>query len=468
MACRAPEVHAVTVTDVKTMKKMTAAERRAILSLSGAYALRMLGLYLALPILSPYAAELPGGATFWVGMAVGVYGIGQAIFQMPFGIMSDHVGRRPTILLGLALFGVGSLVGALARTAPVLVAGRFLQGVGAISSVVVAAVADLTRDDVRQRAMTMLGVNIGIAFGLGLVLGPLVADWLGVPGLFYVSALLAVLALVTTFLFVPEPPASPHDPRPTFKQTISVFKDPVLFRINVAMVCLHLGITAIFVVLPLQIEKFLPRAELWKTYAPVIGTGLLGMLATAELVDRFRLNKEALLAGASLLALGSTILRLGFDSHTGLFWGLLVFVLGFAIVEPILPALVTQYASTRVRGTAAGAFNMSQFSGAGLGGIAGAWFLARNPADLFWMVAFLGTIIVVLSSTLTNPRSFRWFEVPTAPVTPERWPRIQEKLLSHPGVRDAVYDPGGPLVRFKYVDGKTTEERLREYAGELS
>jgi MFS family permease len=447
---------------VNDPKKMSAIERRAILSLSGAYSLRMLGLYLALPILSPYAAALPGGsATFWVGMAVGVYGIGQAIFQMPFGILSDHVGRRPTILLGLALFGVGSLVGAWAQSAPVLVLGRFLQGTGAISSVVVAAVADLSREQVRQRAMTMLGVIIGVSFGVGMVGGPMLAAHMGVPGLFYLSAGLAVAAIVTTFFMVPEPPASTHVSRPTFRQTISVFRDMTLLRINVAMIALHIGITAVFVVLPLQVAHFVPQAELWKIYAPVIGVGLVGMVLTAEFVDRFRINKEALMAGAACLFAGNLLIRAGFNSQGGLTLGLIIFVLGFAIVEPLLPALVTQYASATVRGTAAGAFNMSQFTGAGLGGMVGAYFLSRNPSSLFWLLAGLAAVILLMAASLTNPRHFRYFEMDTTVLSPTAWQRIQADLLKEPGVRDATYDPDGPCLQIKYVLGKTTEEKLR-------
>jgi MFS family permease len=432
---------------------MTARERTAVLSLAGAYSLRMLGLYLALPILSPYAAGLPGGTSFWVGMAVGVYGIGQAIFQMPFGVLSDHVGRRPAILLGLGVFGLGSLLAAVATTAPML---------GAISSVVVATVADLTREEVRQRAMSMLGINIGVAFGCGLVGGPLLATHLGVPGLFYLSGGLAVVALATTFFFVPEPVVSSHVARPTIRQTIGVFRDPVLLRINVAMLALHLGLTAMFVVLPLQMGQFVDQSELWKTYAPVIGVGLVGMLLTAEFVDRYRVNKEALLVGALCLIGGGLLMWTGFDSRAGLFWGLILFVLGFAVVEPVLPVLVTQYTSASVRGTAAASFNMSQFTGAGLGGLAGAYFLARNKADLFLLIGGLSTVIFLMSLTLPNPRSFRYFEVATEVLTPEAWHRIQQELLRRRGVRDAVYHAEGvPMIRIKFAPGTTSEDELR-------
>jgi MFS family permease len=441
---------------------MTSRERTAILSLAGAYSLRMLGLYLALPILSPYAADLPGGTSFWVGMAVGVYGIGQAIFQMPFGILSDHFGRRPAILLGLGVFGLGSLLAAVATTAPMLVAGRFLQGMGAISSVVVATVADLTREEVRQRAMSMLGINIGVAFGCGLVGGPLLATHLGVPGLFYLSGGLAVVALVTTFFLVPEPVVSSHVARPTFRQTIGVFRDPVLLRINVAMMALHLGLTAMFVVLPLQMGRFVDQSQLWKTYAPVIGVGLAGMLVTAEFVDRYRVNKEALLAGALCLVGGGLLMWAGFDSKAGLFWGLILFVLGFSVVEPVLPVLVTQYTSASVRGTAAASFNMSQFTGAGLGGLAGAYFLARVPANLFLLIGILATVIFLMSLTLPNPRSFRQFEVRTRELTPGDWHQIQQELLLRRGVRDAVYHAGDePTIRVKYAPGTISEEELR-------
>jgi MFS family permease len=386
-------------------RQFRGADRLALLSLSGAYALRMLGLYLVLPVLSPYAAGLPGGATFWVGMAVGSYAFAQTAFQIPFGWLSDQWGRRRTIVVGLLLFAAGSVVAAEATTAPLLVLGRVLQGVGAISSVVVALVGDIARPEIRQRAMSTLGVVIGVAFGIGLTVGPWLAVQLSVPGVFRLCAILAVLSAAAVLLFVPSRNAGEHHPRPTFRETLGVFRDPSLLRINMAMLALHLGLTALFVVLPIQVERLVPREEMWRVLAPAIVVGLALLGLTAELVDRHHAEKPALLAGGVLLAAGALLLRSGWDTIGGMTLGLVVFVAGFAVVEPILPSLVTHYAAPNVRGTAAGAFSMSQFFGGGVGGLAGAFFLARREVDLFWLAAALGAVIALLALGLRPART---------------------------------------------------------------
>lgn len=378
-------------------------ERLALLSLAFAYALRMLGLYLVLPVLSPYAAALPQGGSLWVGMAVGAYGLAQALFQMPFGWLSDHYGRRRAILAGTALFTLGSLIGAAARTAPVLVLARFLQGTGAIASVVVAMVADLARPEFRQRAMALLGVVIGVSFGLGLLSGPILAAGIGIPGLFLAAAGLGVLSFVAIRFLVPAAPVQ-TEVRPTLRQSFGTLHDSRLLRVNLAMLVLHLGLTALFVVLPLQIDRLLPRAAAWQVYAPAIGGGLVALLLTAELVDRRHLDRQALGVGAVCFAAGAVLLRIGFETPGGLRLGALILVLGFAIIEPILPALVTHYSPSSVRGTAAGAFSMSQFGGAALGGLVGAWYVARRPDDLFLLLAGLGLFILAVASSLPDPR----------------------------------------------------------------
>jgi MFS family permease len=374
-----------------------------LLSLAFAYGLRMLGLYLVLPILSPYAASLPGGATFWVGMAVGSYGFAQTAFQVPFGAVSDHFGRRRTIVAGLVLFVAGSLVAAVAKTAPALVLGRTLQGAGAISSAVMALVGDLARPEYRQRAMSLLGIAIGITFALGLTVGPILAVRLSVPGLFYLCAIMGALSAVAILVFVPSGRDAPHPPRATFRQTIGVLHDLTLARVNLAVWALHLGLTALFVVLPIQIETLVPREEMGRVLAPAIGIGVVVLAATAFLVDRFRAERTFLVIGAVLLVAGSLVLRGGYDRLGGLTLGLVIVVMGIAVLEPILPSLVTLYAGREVRGLAAGTYSMSQFFGAGLGGLSGAYFLARIPADIAWLVAGTGVVIALAAIGLPSP-----------------------------------------------------------------
>ncbi len=386
-------------------RNMTGNERGALLSLAFAYGLRMLGLYLAMPVLSPYAASLRAGGSFWVGMAVGGYGITQGIFQLPFGSLSDHFGRKSALLTGLVLFVIGSLVAAVAETAPVLVIGRMIQGAGAISSVIVATVADLAPDAIRQRAMTMLGAIIAATFAMGVLGGPILAEHISIPGLFYMSAAMGVLSIVALVFLVPEPPVRHSAPRPTFREILAVFHDSILLRINLAMFALHLSTTALFVILPLRVEEFWPREDAWRVYGPAIGAGMVAMWLAAEWIDRHRVDRPVLIVGAVCLTAGSLALRFGLDGKPGIFWGLFLFVVGFALIEPILPALVTRYTSVTVRGTAAGAFSMSQFFGAGIGGVTAAFFLARSASHLFWVLAGLSAGILLLAVVLPDPRS---------------------------------------------------------------
>lgn len=420
--------------------QLSPAERLALLSLAFAYALRMLGLYLVLPVLSPYVAGLPHGASLWVGMAVGAYGLAQAIFQVPFGWLSDHYGRRQAILAGTGLFILGCLLGAVGRTAPVIVLARFLQGMGAIASVVVAMVADLARPAVRQRAMSTLGVVIGLSFAVGLMGGPAIAAHFGVPALFQIGAGLGVVSALGILFFVPEPPRV-GGARPTLRQSLATLRDPRLLKVNVAMLSLHLALTGLFVILPLRVDTLLPRADAWQVYAPAIAAGLAALLITAELVDRRHLDRQALAAGAVLLVAGSVLLKFGFATRGGLTLGALVYVLGFAVIEPILPALVTHYSAPEVRGMAAGAFSMSQFAGAALGGLGGAWFVARRPDDLFWMMAALGGVILLVAWRLPNPR---------AP---------QSGGASGRGL-DSVVDPAGPSAPAPPPDAAPVPEPL--------
>lgn len=378
-----------------------------ILSLAFAYGLRMLGLYLVLPILSPYTASLPGGATFWVGMAVGSYGFAQTAFQVPFGAISDHFGRRRTIVAGLVLFVLGSLVAAVAKSAPILVLGRVLQGSGAISSAVMALVGDLAPPAIRQRAMSILGITIGLTFGIGLTLGPILAVRLSVPGLFYLCALMGVLSAMAVLIFVPSGRDGSHPPRATFRQTIGVLQDLSLLRVNLAVMALHLGLTALFVVLPLQIETLMPREAMGRVIGPAIGIGLVVLVATAIVVDRFHVERAALLVGAGLFVLGAVLLRTGFDRIGGLTLGLTVVVAGIAVLEPILPSLVTLYAGTEVRGLASGTYSMCQFFGAGVGGLAGAFYLARQPVDIVYLVGALGLVIAGAAIGLPPPHGPR-------------------------------------------------------------
>ncbi len=232
---------------------MLGAERRAVAVLASVFAVRMLGLFLLLPIIALYAASFPEASTLMIGLAVGAYGITQALFQIPFGLLSDRIGRKPVIVSGLLIFALGSLLAALADSATMLVLGRILQGAGAVSAAITALVADLTRVEVRTRAMAVIGMTIGASFLLALIAGPLLAAWVGVSGVFQVTAVLALAAAAGVSFAVPSPalPAETPGSLVTLRAALAV---PALLRLNLGVLVLHAVLTASFVAVPLTLD----------------------------------------------------------------------------------------------------------------------------------------------------------------------------------------------------------------------
>ena len=293
---------------------MNAMERRSVLALSGVISSRMFGLFLLLPVLALYAAAMPGSTPFLVGLALGIYGLTQALFQLSFGMCSDIFGRKGVITLGLFVFIAGSVIAALSDTLPWLIAGRAIQGAGAVSSAVLALTADLTREEQRTKAMALIGISIGAVFLTSMALAPVLSLYIGIPGLFWLTAGLGVVALLLLHGVVPSP--SRHlrhrDVTPTASRVPAVLRDPQLMRLNVGALVLHLVLTALFVVLPAELSRMGDMAlhEHWKVYFPVLLLSVIGMvplIAAGSRADRiapmFRVAIFLLLAGLGGMSL---------------------------------------------------------------------------------------------------------------------------------------------------------------------
>ena len=361
-----------------TPDRMTPAEMRAGASLASIFALRMLGLFLILPVFSVYAQTLPGGDNLaLVGFALGAYGLTQALLQIAFGIASDRYGRKPVIVFGLLLFAAGSLIAALAPDIWWMIAGRVLQGSGAISAAVTALAADLTREQHRTKVMAMIGASIGLSFALSLVGAPLIYAAIGMGGIFGLTGGLALGAVVLLLKVVPQAP--PMVARGVNVPFSSVLLDGQLARLNFGVLSLHVMQTALWVVVPAALVQSggLPLAEHWKVYLPAVLASFVVMLPAIFIAERH--GKIRMVFGAAVLLL--LLVQAGLYAYgTGLYpiglW-LMLFFVGFNILEAMQPSLISRIAPAAAKGAALGIYNTTQSLGLFLGGILGG-LLGKN------------------------------------------------------------------------------------------
>ena len=366
--------------------RFTRDEWRACLALSMLYGLRMLGLFLVFPILAAESKKLDGGTDpVWVGIAVGVYGLTQAFLQIPFGIASDRYGRRRVIVWGLAVFALGSFVAALATTIQWLAVGRALQGAGAISAAVTAFLADSTRDEVRTRAMALIGGTIGVSFALSLVMAPVLSMWIGMEGLFWLTGLLVITAMWPVIRM--REPAHKKPPDYSFTQARhTVFSNGQLMRLNLGIFMIHMVQTALFVVIPLAlIDMGMALATHWKIYLPVVLVSFGAMVIPIFWAERTGRNKPAFLGAIAVM--GLAILGFAWSPHVIWIWGLvlLLFFTSFNVLEAFLPSWVSRVAPLEHRGLALGIYNTTQSLGLFTGGLMGRGMAkAFGPSAVYW------------------------------------------------------------------------------------
>lgn len=357
---------------------MSPLELRAGASLSSLFALRMLGLFLILPVFAVHAPELAGGDNLTlVGIALGAYGLAQAILQIPFGIASDRWGRKPVIAVGLVVFALGSFLAASATDIYVVIAGRALQGAGAISSVVVALAADLTREQHRTKTMGMIGASIGFTFALSLVVAPLLFESIGLGGLFVLTGVLSLAGIAVVYGAIPDVPQVHVDVTGAQPSLASVLADPELARLNFGIFSLHLVQMAMFVVIPrAMIDAGLPLTAHWKAYLPVLLVSFALMIPPILYADRR--NKPQIVMGGAVALMLLVQGGLMFAHHlTALVVLLLLFFAAFNVLEAMLPSLISRIAPERARGSAIGVYNTTQTMGLFAGGLAGGW-LAKH------------------------------------------------------------------------------------------
>ncbi|MDH5220337.1 MAG: MFS transporter [Betaproteobacteria bacterium] len=380
---------------------MSAEELRAGASLAGIFGLRMLGLFLILPVFAVHAPQLAGGHNLvLVGIALGAYGLVQAILQIPFGMASDRWGRKPVIVAGLLVFAAGSFLAAAAQDIWMAIAGRGLQGAGAISAVVMALAADLTREQHRVKVMAMVGASIGLSFALSLVAAPALYHLVGMGGLFVLTGLLALAAIVVVVKMVPPAPPRPAAPADAPGALRLSLLDPQLVRLNAGIFVLHSVQMAMFVVVPpLLVASGLPIASHWKVYLPVVLASFALMAPPIWYADRRNAGRGVMLGAIALLALAEGGFSLAGPRIGPLAMLLLAFFAAFNVLEALIPSLVSRIAPAHARGTAIGVYNTTQTLGLFCGGLAGGWIAEHfGPAAVFGTCTALALAWIALAA----------------------------------------------------------------------
>ncbi len=448
---------------------MTNAERRAVATLAGIFGLRMLGLFLLLPVLALYAEQLQGNTPLLVGLAVGAHGLTQAMFQIPYGLLSDRLGRKPVIAAGLLVFALGSVVAALADDIWGVIVGRALQGAGAIAAAVLALTADLTREEQRTKAMALIGISIGVVFIIALIAGPTLGARIGLAGLFWLTGALALAAIVLLWRAVPTPvrTARRGPDRNTPSEFAGVLRDPQLLRLDAGIFVLHLVMTALFVVVPLALVHHanLAVAAHWKVYVPVLVLSLAAVVPLIFLSTRKHLVARILRAAIMLLLVSQLILLFGYRSLPGVIFALWVFFWGFNALEAMLPSLISRVAPGDSRGAAIGVYNTFQFLGVFMGGVVGGWIYGAwgmSGVFVFCAVMLLVWLALALTAPALNLFDTRLLRVGRS--APEQARALAGRLSAVPGVMEAIVIAEEGIAYLK-VDRRTLdEERLREFS----
>ncbi|MGL1834207.1 MFS transporter [Rhodocyclaceae bacterium SMB388] len=383
---------------------MTPAERRAGVSLAAIFGLRMLGLFLILPVFAVHAHTIPGGDDLTlVGIAIGAYGLTQAFLQIAFGAASDRFGRKPVIVAGLLIFLLGSVVAALADHIHMVIAGRVLQGAGAISAAVTALAADLTRDQHRTKIMAMIGASIGLVFAFSMVAAPLLYALIGMAGIFWLTAALAAGAIYVVLRVVPD---APPVPRATGGRFIDVLRDAQLMRLNFGVFALHLIQTTMWVLVPAALVAAggLPMVEHWKVYLPAVLLSFAVMVPAIIIAEKHGRMKFVFNAAIILLVFVQLGLLMFGHSLVGLALSLTLFFVAFNVLEATQPSWISKIAPAANKGTALGVYNTLQSIGLFVGGMLGgliAQHYGSQAVNLF--CAVIALVWLGLAATMTPP-----------------------------------------------------------------
>lgn len=423
---------------------ISAPERRATLAISSIMGLRMLGLFLILPVFSLYASDLENVTPTLIGLAIGAYGFTQALLQIPFGLLSDRFGRKPMITFGLILFAIGSVVAALSDgNIYGIIFGRILQGAGAVSAVLMALTADLTREENRTKAMATIGMSIGSAFLLSLIISPMLNAWIGVPGMFWLIALLAIAAIGLLHTAVPTPVRSivHRDAQTVPAKLSSVLKDSQLLRLDFGILTLHMQLTAMFVVIPLALlnDAKLPSIQHWQVYLPVMLASVAVMIPCIIIAEKYRKMKWVFSGAVATLMLVQLGLSQWHDTLFSLVIALWIFFSAFNLLEASLPSLISKTAPPASKGTAMGVYASGQFFGAFLGGLGGGWLFEHYGMGAVFLFCSASSFLwLILAVTMKAPKHLSSHLLNVGKVNAQEAEQLSRRLLAVTGVAEAV------------------------------
>ncbi|MGV2871004.1 MFS transporter [Colwellia sp. E150_009] len=417
-------------------------EKKAAFSLASVFGVRMLGLFMILPVFALYGEQLAGYSPLWLGLAIGAYGLTQALLQIPMGILSDRYGRKPVILAGLVVFLIGSVVAALSTSIYGVVIGRAIQGMGAIASAILALAADLSREEQRPKVMATIGMFIGLSFTLAMILGPIVADAFGLSGLFWFTALLTIIAMLLIQFVVPysvsKAPRGDNVALP--KQVVKLIRHPQLARLNAGVFVLHMALTACFITLPKQfVASGLALENHWQLYLPTL-LGSFFLMVPFMIIAMKKQQEKPMFSGAvALLSLALFFLWLLPTGLGSLIFSVVLFFTAFNYLEATMPSILSRIAPAGVKGSVMGIYSTSQFLGAFAGGIIGGFVASRlGEHSIFLVMAFISLMWLILSFGMQKLKKSKSFSFSTNIHTAERVEEVSELLINMPGIIEAT------------------------------
>jgi MFS family permease len=424
-------------------EKLSPTEVRAIAGLASIYGLRMLGMFIILPVFAFYAEHLPGGDNYTlVGIALGAYGLTQAILQVPFGWLSDRFGRKPVIYGGLLLFALGSFVAAAATDIYWVIIGRVIQGAGAISAAVMALAADLTREEHRTKAMAAIGMTIGTTFALSLVIAPSLNRMIGVPGIFLMTGVLVLLAMVVVSRVVPNPTDSRFhsDTEASAGRFSNVLRNPELLRLDFGVFVLHAVLMALWLVVPLSLRQAgLAADHHWQVYFPALVISMLLIIPVIIYSEKKAKLKQVFVISVAVLLVSQILLAYTFDSIWGTAVALLVFFAAFNMLEATLPSLISKIAPVGAKGTAIGVYSSVQFLGTFIGASAGGYLYQHYGSTALF--AFCGVLLMLwlmFAVTMKAPAAVRTRMYHVQVMDTGAAHGLSQRLAALPGVHEAL------------------------------
>jgi len=449
---------------------MTSLEKRSIAGLSAIFGFRMLGLFMILPVFSLAAQhEYSDTTPMLIGLAIGAYGLTQALLQVPFGMLSDRIGRKRVITFGLLLFAAGSIVAALADSIYIVILGRLMQGSGAIAAAIMALTADLTRDDHRTKAMASIGISIGLSFSIALAAGAALEHWVGLSGIFWLTAIFALLGIAILHFWIPTPTRciNHRDIEPAPQQILNVLRNPDIMRMVFSIMLLHMLLTASFFALPIALQNYagLDSSQHGLAYLPILLAAFICMVPLIIIAEKKRKMKPVFIGAILVLALAQAGWAFFQHSLSGLLFNLWLFFTAFNLLEASLPSLMSKLSPLENKGTAMGVYSTAQFMGAFLGGLLGGILYTQfNLTGIFIFGSIITLIWAGAMLSMRPPRHLSSRIIHLETVTKDNVDQIALQLKSIAGVAEVIVVVEEQVAYLKVISEEIDTSALDAFA----